>query len=130
MIKFIISLARSTKIIITKSLISADKGAACEAVNITDAYGTYELPFAFNGKLVTKECEYDDDDRKAEFLCEPDPLDKSKAYYTPSYGCFKTANTDKFNALADGAKDAVRKNINFLDKFEPFLTYIILNLSL
>ena len=69
----------------------------------------------FNGKTVTKDCVYDDDDRKAEFLCELDPLDKSKAFYTPSYGCFKTANTEEFDKLADGAKDAVRKNIYFQD---------------
>ena len=58
---------------------------------------------------------YDDDDRKAEFLCELDTLDKSKAYYTPSYGCFRTANTDQFDALADNAKNAVRITIDFLD---------------
>ena len=71
------------------------------------------MPFEFIGKSVSKDCVYDDDDdRKSEFLCELDTLDKSKAYYTPSYGCFRTANTEQFDALADNAENAVRKNIN------------------
>jgi hypothetical protein len=96
----------------------ADKGAACEAVNITDTYGTYNLPFLFNNDFVTEDCVYDDpsEKRKAVFFCEIDPLDKTKAYYTSEYGCFKTANTEKYDELAKNAENEVIKNINFIDK--------------
>eukprot|EP00116_Pleurobrachia_bachei_P000427 sb/3460689/ len=87
----------------------ADKGAACEAVNITDTYGTYNLPFLFNNDFVTEDCVYDDpsEKRKAVFFCEIDPLDKTKAYYTSEYGCFKTANTEKYDELAKNAENEI-----------------------
>ena len=80
---------------------------------MTESYGTYQLPFLSNGEHVTKDCVYDDplEKKKAKFTCELDPLDKTKAYYKPEYGCFKTADTGKYEGLAENAKVEVRKNI-------------------
>ena len=56
-----------------------------------------------NGEVHEAECEYDKNStekRVAKFYCETDILDKTKAFFRPEFGCYKTANSEAYEKLA------------------------------